>query len=183
MSMTVFLNEILSGAENRDRLVAYQPSANPSLQVGSWIDMVVAIKGRYSDPPDGSLVERFDKFMFHITFGKSDKVCPPGFEANQGSLEDLELRVERAKWLGLTDLHSWISVVDPDSYTSSEEELGLGLDRCRRALLLIGQAESMCERLGGELTFWSHPAGLLKIELRSDAYQNLVSILRTPPAK
>lgn len=212
MSMTVFLNEIRAGAENTDRLVTYQPSADSSMEVGSWIDMVVAIKGRYSKSPDESSPVRFDKFMAHISFGKLERVSPPelerpstpGLEFTQGSLEDLGLLVESAKQRGLTDLHSWISIVDPDSFGPSEEELGTNLNRCKRALLYLGQAERMCERLGGKLDFSSHPANLLKVELRSDGefssfdglntqqdgsdgiplaeYQKWVSILRMPSA-
>lgn len=204
MSMTVLLNEIRAGAEDTDRLVTYQPSADSSMEIGSCIDMVVAIKGRYSDSPSESLPARLDKFMAHVSFGKLDRVGPPGLDFTQGSLEDLEVLVESAKQRGLTDLHFWITIVDPDSFGPSEEGLGTNPDRCARAILFLGEAERMCERLGGKLVFMSHPANLLKVELRSDSefssfdglnteqdgsdgiplavYQKWVSVLRMRPA-
>jgi hypothetical protein len=199
MSMTVLLNEVRAGTETTDRLVTYQPSADPSVDIASCIDMVVAVKGRYTNSPDECTGKRVDKFMAHLSFGKSDRVPSPGYESNQGSLENLEVMVEWAKCHGLTGLRTWNSILSPDS-PGCEDQLWSSPNRWERAMDRLGLAESMPDRLGGPLRIMSHPAGLLKVELRSDGefssydglntkqdgsdgiplatYQKLVSILR-----
>lgn len=165
--MTVFLNEVRAGSVETDRLVTYQPSADPSMEIASCIDMVVAVKGRYANSPSQNPSRRFDKFMAHMSFGKTKNVPLPGYESNQGSLEDLEHMVECAKRHGLTGLRVWVSILSPVTPGCEDESLP-SLHRHQRALSLLEQAEGMLYRLGGSLRIMQHPAGLLKVELRSD---------------
>lgn len=196
MAITVFLNQVRAGTAETDRLVTYQPSADASNDIRTCIDLVVAVKGRYNgEDPGTSSNGRFNKFMAHLSFGRSDKVPLPGFESYQGSLESLEIMVEKAKADGLTDLHTWIVCVElKRSHTSP--------NRYERAMELLDQLEDFTERLGGTYEITSHPFELLKVELRADedfssfdgvnteqdgsnglqlaTYQNLVRILRVP---
>lgn len=200
MAITVFLNQVRGAKPETDRLVTYQPSADRSLEITSCIDMVVAVKGRYTGESSSTASSsRFDKFMAHLSFGKSEKVPLPGFESYQGSLESLAIMVEKAKAQGLTDLHTWISVVDPSPL---EEDFLFSPGRYERHMKLIDQVEVLLERLGGSYEIISHPSGLLKVELKADeqfssydglntdqdgpnglplaTYQSLVSIFRFP---
>ena len=151
-----------------DRLVTYQLSTDRYRDIASCIEMVIAIKGRHYEDSLTSTYGRFhkNKFMAHLSFGKSDKVLLPEFESYQGSLESLEIMAERAKPQGLAGLPICISIVDPESPGCDDDSLS-SLNRCWRALDLLEQAEMMVERLGGLLKVTSHPAGLLKVELRA----------------
>lgn len=200
MAITVFLNQVRAGTVETDRLVTYQPSADRSLEITSCIDMVVAVKGRYTGESSGtSPNSRFNKFMAHLSFGKSEKVPSQGFESYQGSLESLAIMVEKAKAKGLTDVHTWISCISPNPL---EEGFLFSPHRHRRLMQLLDEAEELTDRLGGSFEIIYHPAGLLKVELRADeelssfdgtnteqdgsdglplaTYQSLVSILRFP---
>lgn len=163
MGITVFLNQVRAGTCETDRLVAYQPSADSSLEIASYIDMVVAIKGRYTGESSGISSRKFDKFMAHLSFGKGEKVPLQGFESYQGSLETLVIMVEKAKAEGLTDLFTWICVVDPDSLEGRDSR-----SRYKRSMELLDEVEELTDRLGGSFDIISHPSGLLKIELRAD---------------
>lgn len=196
MAITVFLNQVRAGTTETDRLVTYQPSEDASNDIRTCIDLVVAVKGRYNgEAPGTSSHGRFNKFMAHISFGRSDKVPLPGFESYQGSLESLEIMVEKAKADGLTDLHTWIVCVElrPSNANSYRYE---------RAMGLLDRLEDFTERLSGTYEIISSPFELLKVELRADedfssfdgvnteqdgssglplaTYQNLVQILRVP---
>ncbi|KAG6362619.1 hypothetical protein INS49_007711 [Diaporthe citri] len=166
MAIIVFLNQVRAGTPETDRLITYQPSADRSLEITSCIDMVVAVKGRYTGESSGTATSsRFDKFMAHLSFGKSEKVPLQGFESYQGSLESLAIMVEKAKAKGLGELHTWITVVDP---TPLEEDFIYSPDRYKHLMELTKQVEGLIDRLGGSYVIISHPAGLLKVELRAD---------------
>lgn len=201
MAITVFLNEVRAGTAETDRLVVYQPSADASLDIESYIDLVVAVKGRYNEEPSGkSSNGRFNKFMLHLSFGRSDKVPLPGFESNQGTLESLRIMVEKAKAEGLTDMHTFISCVE----TPKCKEERLSRNRFQRLMQLLDDLEDFTDSVGGTYEIISHSRETLKIELRADkqfssfdgvnteqdgsladglplaTYQSLVSILRFP---
>lgn len=196
MAMTVFLNQVRAGTAETDRLVTYQPSEDASNDIRTCIDLVVAVKGCYNgENPGMSTNGRFNKFMAHLSFGRSDRVPLPGFESYQGSLESLEIMVEKAKADGLTDWHTWIVCVELTRSNANS-------NRYERAMGLLDQLEDFAERLGGTYEIISHPFELLKVELRADedfssfdgvnteqdgsnglplaTYQNLVKILRVP---
>lgn len=200
MAITVFLNQVRAGRVETNRLITYQPSADRSLGILSCIDMVVAVKGRYIGESSGAASKsRFNKFMAHLSFGKSEKVPSQGFESYQGSLQSLAIMVAKAKAEGLTDIHTWISVIKPKPL---EEDFLLSPTRYKRLMQLLVEAEELTDRLGGSFEIISHPVGLLKVELRADeefssfdgtnteqdgsdglplaTYQSLVSILRFP---
>ncbi|KAL2275587.1 hypothetical protein FJTKL_01972 [Diaporthe vaccinii] len=200
MAITVFLNQVRGAKPETDRLVTYQPSADRSLEITSCIDMVVAVKGRYKgEASSAASSSRFDKFMAHLSFGKSEKVPSQGFESYQGSLESLATMVEKAKAEGLANLHTWITVVDPSPL---EEDFLFSPGRYKRHMELINQVEDLLGRFGGSYEIISHSVGLLKVELRADeqfssydglntdqdgsdglplaTYQSLVSIFRFP---
>lgn len=171
MAVTVFLNQVCGATPETDRLVTYQPSADRSLDIIGCIDMVVAVKGRYTGQSSGTLSSSrgFDKFMAHLSFGKSEKVPLPGFESYQGSLESLAIMVEKAKAEGLTDLYTWICVVNPNTL---EQSVRSNTNRHECLMELLEEVETLTDRLGGSFDIISHPSELLKIELRADEFSS-----------
>lgn len=168
MAITVFLNQVRAGTVTTDRLITNRPPPNLSVDTGSCIDMIVAVKGHYSQESAGASSKvQFNKFMAHLSFGKSDKVPFPGSESYQGSLESLEIMVEKAKSEGLTGLHTFMLCVDP---SAQEEKAGFIFSptRHRRFVGLLEQWQGMLDRLGGTYEIIETPSWLSKLELWAD---------------
>ncbi|KAL1868919.1 hypothetical protein Daus18300_005755 [Diaporthe australafricana] len=136
MAIIVFLNQVRAGTVDTDRLVTYQPSTNRFQDVAGSIDLVVAVKGQYNESSGTSSTIRFDKFMAHISLGRSEKVPSPGLEIHQGTLESLETMGNNAKAKGLESLSTYISIVDPRPV----DDFDWGMLRMERGFELLHQA-------------------------------------------